>query len=72
VEVLPYNNPASNTLQVKVLPWEPPVYSPSSFADPVYINDTFSIRSDEDKFGRKITDTRKLYTDNDTKPFSIS
>ncbi len=32
------------------------------------INDKVSIRADEDKFGRKVTELRRSYTENDTKP----
>lgn len=47
--------------------------NPSSVSDTaVWINDYFTVRSKDDKFGRKITDLRKAFTQNDTKPFQVS
>ena len=36
------------------------------------INDSLCIRSDEDKFGRRITNLRKSLTTNDTEPFAVN
>lgn len=36
------------------------------------INDAAEIRSESDNFGRKITDIRRLYTVNDTRPFETN
>lgn len=35
------------------------------------VNDNFEIRDKDDIFGRKFTDLRKKYTDNDMKPFNL-
>ncbi len=36
------------------------------------INDKFEIRPDSDNFGRKITDLRRKYTADDSKPFETA
>ncbi|RYG70250.1 hypothetical protein EON64_00660 [archaeon] len=46
--------------------------SPSTSETAVGINNFFTVRSNDDKFGRKITDLRKAFTQNDTKPFQVS
>ena len=40
-----------------------------SSIESLYINDYFTIRPKDDKFGRGVTETRKSLTKNDTVPF---